>query len=576
MPTSVNDRQTEFLFYWTQWLRVDGLAIGETKDNEPARLQELFDDAFPELSEYLFSEVGEQEAKAGGANTALAFDERSLLRFFLSRMLRLPAKRRDFWLSNGPSNDELAAYISRIAVLAEYALCDGEMTDDVIQAMIELIADYVHNVLELPVCLDIRHHLQMLARIEPVLQSAKRYYRDHFFHSLEVCFLGHVLLSTTRGGEPLWKRAARCMGASDWDEFRVLRVWYLAALTHDIGYMVDVFTQSWKQGKFFTHEKSIETCLEEDFPAAIKKVSEAIKDTTILADIKCEKPAEDHGCFAAVSLLAILNHCAKKDSQFLPAEYHAAVRAIALHGDARDNRIAFNKEPIAFLLTLCDAVQEWNRPRLPFELVPFKMMSWLRGSFEREERLLGPLRRTVLHSVRLNAAERQIELTADRLRLELEFDERIHENDAVMYLWLDAACNLQRLDPSGLPFGLDVAIKSPFVQVPGALGPQRQMFRLRDIAQEMHMNFLDRWFPNTSVPGEPTAVTNGAVTYRTLAPPEDEPQQEYVELHLEQLAAAYPLVTRSVDVFIERYAKSRKCAENRQSFGDSGLPERIS
>jgi hypothetical protein len=84
---------------------------------------------------------------------------------------------------------------------------------------------------------------------------------------------------------------------------------------------------------------------------------------------------EDRNALAAAWWLAALYHgwkegaaalraqIAEQDAMGLPRDFDAEAAAQAVEVLAADGPIRFSEQPLAWLLGLCDAVQEWQRPR---------------------------------------------------------------------------------------------------------------------------------------------------------------------------------------------------------------------
>ena len=110
--------------------------------------------------------------------------------------------------------------------------------------MVWLLSEHAHHALGVPEQIDLRAHLLQAARGEPALHVLKAYYRDHFFHALEVCFLGHFLLELgLTPSRSLWQLIGQRLGLRGDREKKhrtVLRLWYVTSLLHDVGYGIDV------------------------------------------------------------------------------------------------------------------------------------------------------------------------------------------------------------------------------------------------------------------------------------------------------------------------------------------------
>ena len=432
---------------------------------------------------------------------------------------------------------------------------------------------WAHEILGVPKRLDLSVHLLRAARNEPALHALKPYYRDHFFHALEVCFLGHFILETTmKNGRRFWEIVADYLGCSG-KENNVLRMWYLAALLHDIGYGVDLMKSIRHLLGFFSNAEPISQFLH-SLESAFDSISDSMAREGFLGAVGADKVGEDHGMISARHLWALLEKIGKDDCSLDVGQYGPAIRAIGLHNSrvaGQGKNVAFRNDPIAFLLILCDTIQEWNRPRLGFETAPFQMLSWMQDA-ARDSTAEAPTSKLWLNATYRDDGHWKLCSDArDELTLRLEFTDRINKNDAVFFLWLDATSNLQRLDCTGLDIDINIEFITPFLTKPFSLGPQRQFYRLKDATRETHMGFLNRWFPSKPT-GKQGEVTNGAVTYRTSRAPETNKQFEHVTLNLRNLTQS-PLITKPMAEFLSCLRRWKNFHDNMEFLGDYGLPE---
>jgi len=498
---------------------------------------------------------------------------KSLFSYALGHMLRKPESREAFWDSTTRSDEEFARGLSYIATSAHHLLGDLRLDGETIQSMIWMLSEYAHRSLGIPARIDLRAHLLLGSREEPALHALKEHYRDHFFHAQEVCFLGHFLLDMDMGdGQPFWKRvAARMSGGAS--RTRVLRLWYLAALLHDVGYGVDLLQGVQDLLKFFKNAKALQG-LGDDLSRACDNVSKRIGKKGFVDYEAEDKVVQDHGVVAALHLQELLKGIAKDDPSVVVKEYEPAIRAIALH-NSRKHTVAFKKDPLAFLLIVCDTIQEWNRLQLSFATAPASILARLRERGVREEELTGPL-----DSVAVNAKRRKpgdvrrfaLDGTPRTLRFTLTYSEEVNRNANVFHLWLDASRNFQRLDFKGLPKKFDIQVEyvTPLYRKrePGA-SEEQQMHRLRDAADRTHMGFLDEWFPNVKQ-GE--VMTNGAVEHGVKEASGNGRRMEHLSLNLRALSKK-KRITKDIGEFHKSLRRWHRYSEDRDFAGDYGAPE---
>lgn len=478
-----------------------------------------------------------------------------------------------YWTSKTPSDEALAEAVRRYAQAAHYLLADMPTDRNTIPALMWMVSEFCHRALKIPERIDLRAHLLQAARGEPALHSLKNYYRDHFLHALEVCFLGHFLLDMEVGdGVPLWSVVAMRMRHSH-DRRGILRLWYLAALLHDIGYGIDILKSVDGLLGFFQNDDSLKT-LCDDLKRGLGHLSESLVDDGFQKYGKDDKPGEDHGVIGARHLEQLLEKIAKDDPSIRVEDYKDSIRAIAWH-NSRKHDVSFAEEPLAFLLILCDTIQEWNRPHLDFANAPLRIITRLVSQGFSEEDFTGPLSKVDINVEPVPGSGGRFRLQSDRkLQFTLEFSDDIQWNAGVFNLWLDASSNFQRLDFAGFPDDLDIEVEyiTPPFQVPFSLGPVRQMHRLRDAARETHMGFLAKWFPDCVLDAATEKTTNGAITYWPEEPISNRLKHEHLVLHLRRLSQQ-KIITRDIGEFRERLKKWRHYNVDREFVGDYASPD---
>ena len=500
----------------------------------------------------------------------MILDTHRFLMFFLIQSLTMKQARRDYWFSGAPSDLQLEERLRHISGLVHLLLAQSEISPDEIQDLVWSVSEYCHRELEIPARIDIRHHLAQAARTEPTLHVLKRYYRDHFFHALEVCFLGHLLLETRlNGSDPLWKQVAEIIHKDTKED--VLQLWYLASLLHDVGYGIDLLKATRRLLQFFSNSEPLKI-FAEALQSDLEDLSVDLSTSDFTSLNSKDKPGEDHGIIAASHLKALIKKVAKDDKYVDAAEYEAAVQAVAKHNHRAKEKVSFNREPISFLLIICDTVQEWDRPRLTYETAPYTMLSWLQQGGNAWQNLWGPLKSLQLN-IEPSGPGTPFEFKVVNngpLTIKLDFGDEINTNDALFYTWLDATCNLQRVDLTG--FGRDIEIEyiNPLASIKGQ--NERQFYRLRDAARETHMGFIERWFPVREQAG---IVTNGAVSYWLDGSIDSKNSREHVKLHLEELSKQKP-ITKNIDEF-SKYLRRWRCYDDNRVFaGDYALPSKPS
>jgi len=267
-------------------------------------------------------------------------------------------------------------------------------SDDISTAQIPLICEYSYEVLGIPRALKIEIELNKLFSPQVLLYGAKKAYRDHLLHVIDVCLLGHLLFEThfTKYFKTKRKSCWILNITSIKDRKIFLAKWYLTALFHDTGYLVQLPMQLIEGIDILESEglKNYAQLLNDSLDNAKKEFdkyfNESIKvklnrdeQNTINHLGNMYRPIYDHGIISATHLDAKLKLLDMEGSY--NKLYHDSVWAIARH-EMPIRSFSPDSDKLFFLLFLCDKIQEWGRPRIDKLNIAHKMISSLRGDNE--------------------------------------------------------------------------------------------------------------------------------------------------------------------------------------------------
>jgi len=381
--------------------------------------------------------------------------------------------------------------------------------------------------------------LQNPQKTPPLSRGAlKQRYRDHFFHQIEVCLIGHCLLlsrreekSTDTLADYILKQCDKANAGALKDatveepasttthqtvrqhvpatKADLLANWWLAALTHDTAYGIDVLQGTLDLLSYFSNSGPMR-----EFQAAAKacvaKLGEDLKSTfkEQLPELDGDHLEKgDHGVITAGHLVASFKNFATQDlERFLPA-----VRAVAFH-NTRHPKVNAAADPVAALLILCDTLQDWGRSQLGFTSSPADVLSRIvEGSASPGDEQFGPVEsysftmRPVESAAGPGHPAEHVWESPEALKIKLKYARWMTDKpdcrDKVLFGWADTTYNLQRVDFS--PWGLDLRVvhRTPFAQK-----AKRQMSRLpydeqmatelerfAAMVREMHAFRLERW-----------------------------------------------------------------------------------
>jgi len=221
----------------------------------------------------------------------------------------------------------------------------------------------------------VAHHLNRAVESEGVLYLSKPQYRDHLDHVVAVWITGELLSGAVRceGGEAQGIEQTALVFPGYARPHRLLEQWYLAALYHDMGYVVDALPQLRRQLSLVEcrHIERLAEQLDQSCRDVLRDLNGSVREAEGLRS----HPGEygDHGIVSYSHLRHILAELDRMDAQlgvdssrreWLVERYAPALRAILLHNRLVEP-VDAQADPLAALLIICDELQEWGRYRLP-------------------------------------------------------------------------------------------------------------------------------------------------------------------------------------------------------------------
>jgi len=241
--------------------------------------------------------------------------------------------------------------------------------------------DYVLNsITELWKLLGINPELFYTNKDFEVVLQRIQYYRDHYIHSFNVFLLGYIILNELDkvSGISNFKLKHK---QSTFNMEDIISTWVLASTFHDAAYPIEK-SENWLNELFEKYfgiksdlkidEKEITPYLYLDFMKWMCKYNKDT-NTSALANfdnvdwkynsaLNTQLVKKDHGVFGALFLLHIIGIREQSLNNELVKKYLPAAHAICTHNML--TKIDFTTHPYAFLLVLCDELQDWGRPTL--------------------------------------------------------------------------------------------------------------------------------------------------------------------------------------------------------------------
>lgn len=231
--------------------------------------------------------------------------------------------------------------------------------------------------------------VKQLRKSEELLTTISDFYRDHYFHQVRVTLLGLYILrkgNLIKLIESLNPKLFEEIGGEENCEF----AWLYASLFHDIGYPIAKIHEIKNFVRdiirsFPDFHFDIVSELQFDFDPI-----NTLKDIANFGDSQNNRASflreslithyqKDHGI---ISSLIVFNNFKKKyRERFLLA----GLQGMAMHNLSKEKlgfEIKFEDFPFAYLLVLCDEIQEWGRLTragltshriVPFESIGFEL-----------------------------------------------------------------------------------------------------------------------------------------------------------------------------------------------------------
>jgi hypothetical protein len=344
------------------------------------------------------------------------------------------------------------------------------------RSQLYILSEYAYHEIGVHRELGLFERLIRQLRYELPLYAASEFYRDHLFHVIDVCLLGELLLRSqvpphTAGASSedlldLFRKGTGCESSR-----LLMQNWYIAALCHDLGYVVErtgsllepVHTingpgldQFWKavEDGVKRGDKSIKKI-------TISKLSDSPNHSVTKDDVKGVS-ATDHGVAAWLHLNHWLDQV-KNPSKESSQEITPALNAILRH-NLPEQRVSCRQEPLTLLLMLCDHLQEWGRPRVGPDPLSRGIMEALRFSTQAEFERKVRVKRLIIKGLKIvptknNSVQTRIE--PDGLKFKLSHVESREGDFEPVISWLFLCRDLQCFgnQDGELPINIEIILE---------------------------------------------------------------------------------------------------------------------
>ena len=358
-------------------------------------------------------------------------------------------------------------------------------------SLIYLMSEYVRSHLGVTAEINIYEQLSSALKAELMLYALGRY-REHCIHVVDVCLVGHLILNSKvhRAGrsERVIDILSREIGISP---ERILRLWFVASLLHDIGYCWSIVEKV--PATIYTSFPELDEFLKSLKEAYLEARESFLADTNSRIEFSINLERVDHGVVSALHLRNILESISESQLQ----EFMPAVRAITWHNvyaqSIEPRQYTDGSTQLAMLLILCDELQEWNRPIVELEDLATGFVSGLILPFPSEIRRAFPLESMVVNV----EPEADFRLIGDDFKFILTYSPGPGIIDFVpSILWIYKTVNFKRVRWTWLFGGIKITMKSLVrgQRVEGADILYPEMELLQDFARNKPAWYLEGWF----------------------------------------------------------------------------------
>ena len=325
-----------------------------------------------------------------------------------------------------------------------------------LESLIYLISEYAHKDGGLTRNADIHRSLRYMWSHQSILYTISESYRDHLHHVLETCLMGLFFLRLD--GQTPQQHGFFGIFDNKFHEQQVIRNWIVTALFHDVGYGVEMLKRQIDHLSFFETEVvvNLRERINEQFDELEKKLCIDSRNylDQYLSQTKTETFKDlkrfDHGIISALQIVYLV----EKPDQEWWQDMNMAIEAAALHNYSKA-KIDHNKAPLAFLLFLCDHLQEWDRPYIEGEQMRYSLLVNLIRPNSKSCQNESMVKFLTLKGIYLNNELNPISYkTIKKLTFVLHFASAEKQKYHPPLAWVGLCENFQRIDNCNLPISI--------------------------------------------------------------------------------------------------------------------------
>lgn len=245
------------------------------------------------------------------------------------------------------------------------------------EQLIKKISDYVYDKKGLDARFEIKAWLENLLERELFLSITKKRHRDHLLHACRMALLGErilkgkIIYEDGKGFRLLdlvrelfrkQKDTQKLLKLYEVDKLKnealdekILQIWFIAALFHDVGFIYEAFTEVWENLKDIMKYPNFK-----EMHLDIEKALANFKKRFSVSDVRVKLYKSkftrefDHSKIGACLISNLLG-----ESNLI-----CDMAAFITDHHSSNETLEFTERPLSFLMVLLDEIQEWERPVL--------------------------------------------------------------------------------------------------------------------------------------------------------------------------------------------------------------------
>lgn len=403
------------------------------------------------------------------------------------------------------------------------------------------VTEFAH--LEIGVARELRLYQLLWEFLPPqlFLYGAEQSYRDHLFHVLDACLFGYFLLCcrVKRGFLRAPQEFSEWLSnSSSFKRAKLLPNWFFASLLHDLGRSLDILTAGQVHLAKYSCLSGVIKTLNDNAKQEAKKLSERVTKENPPVQIEPSEKWLDHGVCSWLIIRDIIQGTGRQD---LLDTYQPGLSACARH-NLPEEKIELLKEPVSFLLRLCDIIQDWGRPRIPPEEMSVEFALAIRQEGPASFTMRESTRWLEIHGTYSAEPSPGLLISPRSLKITLYRESPEQGISEPAIAWIMMCRDMQKLDTCRV-LNLELTVDSPMSHALRELPwTAKELDALQDfLSASPEGHFLTRWLEAVE-----RSEKSGPVEYNYIPPKQQNEARERFTIRLPELNQCYPPIIQRI------------------------------